>query len=406
MSEHKCKVCGSAELYKVLDLGSMPNANGLVSKDQMSKVVSYPLVYYWCKNCTFFQQTELINRKELFGDDYTYYTGVNPPAVEHFRKLAAEIGKKAERKEFAVILASNDGTEISLMKEVGGFKKVIGVEPAKNLAKAANEKGLTTINEFFDEKLGKRIASEYGKADVVIANNVFAHIPNPRDFLMGMKELIGDSGMISIEVHWLKSLVENLQIDSLYGEHYFVWDVRAMDTIAESCGLKVSGVDYLPDQQGGSIRVTLGKRSRSKEIDGFFKQEEGTGLYDLESMKKMQKRADERKAKFVKLVKGLKAQGKRVSIWTVPAKIATLLNFCGLSHKEIDCAYDLTEAKIGKYIPKADILVKSEKQIEQDMPDYLIVGAWNYMEFGKQKMEWYVRKGGKLINPLTCEIYG
>lgn len=401
-----CKVCGGSKIHKVLDSGSMPSANSLVSKEHIKDIKTYPLRYYWCEDCSFFQQMELIEREELFGDFYTYQTGVSPPAVEHFKALAEEMKTKVKERKFAVVIASNDGTEIALLKESGGFEKVIGVEPAKNLAKSANEKGLFTINDFFGTQLAKKIVAEHGKADLVIANNVFAHIPDPKDLLLGMKELINDSGIVSIEVHWLKSLVDNLQIEWLYGEHYYVWSVRAMQRIADACGLKILEVKYLPEQQGGSIQVILSTSKQGDSTKKFFDQEQESGLYDIGAMSKLQDRADERRKRFVALVKDLKKQNKKIALWMVSAKSATLLNFFGLSDKEIDSAYDITEGKIGKYIPKANILIKDEKLIKQDMPDYLIVGALNYLEFGRKKMRWYTDKGGKLINPLTCEIMG
>jgi hypothetical protein len=305
-----------------------------------------------------------------------------------------------------VIIASNDGTEIKLLKESGGFERAIGVEPAKNLAKAANEKGLLTINAFFGEELSRRIVEDYGKADLVIANNVFAHIPDPRDMLLGMKNLISDDGVISIEVHWLKRLIEELQIDALYAEHYYVWDIKAMDRLANDLELKIVDIEYLPDRLGGSVRVLMMKHGTSDVVERFIAEEEKAGLYDIRKMRELQQLADEKKRRFVGLIEDLRGQGKRIAIWTVPAKIATLLNFCGITNKEIECGYDSTEYKIGRYIPKADILVKGEGEIEKDMPDYLVVGAWNYIEFGRQKLSWYLERGGKLINPLTCEIVG
>ena len=406
MVKHTCRVCGNGGLHEALDLGVMPSSNGLVEKRYLSKVESYPLRYYWCDNCTFFQQVDLVNRMKLFGGNYVYFTGASPPAIEHFKELSLEMGRRLRRKSFAVVIASNDGTEIKLLKEFGRFEKVMGVEPTKNLAKIANENGLFTINSFFGEELGRRMAKDYGRADLITANNVFAHIPDPQDMLRGMRNLIGDDGIISIEVHWLKQLVKELQIDALYAEHYYVWDIKAFERISENCGLKIADIEYLPNRLGGSIRVMLKKRGESRIARKFVLEEERAGLYDLKEINKLQRRSDEKRDRFVRLIKSLKKQGRSVSIWTVPAKIATWLNFCGLSSNEIDCGYDSTEYKIGRYIPKANILVKDEREIGEDMPDYLIVGAWNYIDFGRQKLKWYLDRGGRFINPLTCEIIG
>jgi hypothetical protein len=406
MANYTCKVCGGTDLYKAIDLGVMPTANNLVPKEDLAKVKSYPLVFYWCSDCTFFQQTEIVPREELFNDKYVYMTGVNTPSVENYRRFAEGIKNRLPNRNLAVIIASNDGTEIGVLKESGDFKKVIGVDPAGNLAEIANSKGFFTINDFFSYELSNRIVGEHGNADFVAAKGVFAHIPDPRDMLMGMKNLINEDGMIAIEVHYLKSLVEELEIEGLYAEHYYVYDMKAMKYLANSMDLKVVDAEFLPDMSGGSIRFMLKKHGTEEIAERFIEAEKKAGLYNIEEIENLQRRSEERKEKFGGIVRELKAQGKRISVWTASAKVPTLLNFCGLSNKEIDYAYDMTETKIGKFIPKANIEVKRESLIEQDMPDYLIIGSWNYIEFAMKKLRGYMDKGGKLINPLTCEIIG
>lgn len=403
MASGSCKACGGKTVLKVLDLGKMPSANILVSKEDLVRVKSYPLECYWCEDCSLLQQMEMVSREELFGSFYKYQTGVSVPAVEHFEELALKLGKEMTQKKFAVVAASNDGTEILVLKEEGGFEKVIGVEPSKNMADMANARGLETINAFFGEAQGKKMALEYGNADLILANNVFAHVPNPTDFLLGMKELVKEDGRMVIEVHWLRDFVLKLQIETLYAEHYFVWSVKALSRIAELCGVGIESVEYLEALHGGSIRVTFSK-SKKGDIGWFIDEESKAGLYDKATMAELQTRANKRKDGILTLVKTLKGQGKRIAVWTVPAKISTLLNFCGLTDKELECAYDITEGKIGKYIPGVNIMIKSEESIKDDMPDYLLVGAWNYIEFGREKLKWYTKAGGRLINPLTCEI--
>ena len=401
--EKTCKVCGSLNVHKVLDFGSMPSANNLVTKDELNSVKSYPLAYYWCGDCTFFQQIEMISREQLFGGFYVYQTGVSSPAVKHFEELARNLKEKIAKRDFAVVVASNDGTEIEMIKNFGGFGKVIGVEP-NDLADIANSRGLHTIKEFFGKDTASRIVDVYGKADLVVANNVFAHIPDPIDFLSGMKMLLNDGGRIVVEVHWLKSLIDDLQIDALYGEHYYVWSAKAMHTVANVCGLKISEMEYLEGQHGGSIRTTFCLSGIGKELEAFYAEERRSGIYDAGSMKELQKRADERRDRFVKLIEGLRAENKNVSVWAVPAKIVTLLNYSGMSDRQIKCAYDNTPTKIGRFIPVANIRIKDEKEIVNDMPDCLIVGAWNYLDFAKKKFGWYLERGGILIDPLKCEI--
>ena len=402
----KCIVCGGQNLYRALDLGVMPSANDLVGKSELKKVKSYPLIYYWCKSCSLLQQRTLIEREKLFGNNYAYMTGVNKETVNLYTEEAKMLGKKIKIKDFAVVIASNDGTEIGLIKKFARFKKVIGIEPAKNVAKFAIDHKLPTINDFFSYSLSEKISKKYGKADLIVANNVFAHIPDPDDVLEGMRNLIKPSGLIEIEVHWFKFLAEKLQIDILYAEHYYEWTLKAMQCISRKHGLMVVEAESLPEQQGGSIRFWLSKSSaETKSTLEVIKNEEAkAGIYSLNKIKKLQGQANARKIKFIKLISKLNRQNKKIAIWSVPAKIVTLINFCDLSHKEIPFAYEVAPTKIDRVIPKANIMIKSEAEIAKDMPNYLIIGAWNYLDFAKKKLGWYLKAGGKLINPLTSEV--
>ena len=403
MESHLCKVCGGSNLHKIIDFGSIPNANEFEEKGVASKAKTYKLAFYWCADCTLFQQLDLAPPESLFNANYTYITSMNKPTIENFRQFAAKIGRQLKKKDFAVVVASNDGTEIQLLKNAG-FKKVIGVDPSSNVAAIANKKGLFTIVDFFDEPLSKKIAKEYGQADLVVAKGVFAHIPDPRDMLAGMKNLINEDGRIMIEVHWLKSLVDKAEIDSLYAEHYYEFDMKAMRWLANGMGLKIVAAEYLPHMQGGEIRFILKTKGNEDAVKKFIDEEAKAGLYTLNGIKRLRTRAIKRKKKLNNLLLNLKAKNKKIGVWAVPAKVPQLFNFCGITDKLVDCAYEITDYKIGKIIPKTDIQIKDEHALRQDMPDYLILGAWNYIDFAKKHLKWYTNKGGKLIDPLNCIV--
>ena len=400
----KCITCGGGKLYKALDLGAMPNSNSLVKKQDLSKVKSWPLRYYWCTRCGLFQQLDLIEDRALFRNNYTYQTRINTPAIKHFGELASIISKRSQQKDLAIVIGSNDGTEIDILKKAG-FKKVFGVEPAKNIAKIANDSGIKTINNFFTFNLSKKIVKEYGQADVIMANNVFAHIPDPKNMLLGMKNLIKPDGQIIIEVQWFRDVFKKLSIETLYAEHYYEWTVRAMKKLAQRCKMKLVNAEYLNDQQGGSIRFTL--KLHGNETSKLEKYEKTSGIYDFDQISKLQQRAETRKNKLVRLLKKLKNEKKNVVIWAVPAKVPTLLNFCKIDSRYIKCAYDSTPTKVGKFIPQANIQIKDEKLLNQkmpDVPDYIIIGAWNYLDFAKKKLKWFTKRDGKLINMLTGKV--
>lgn len=401
ISMKTCKVCGSNKLHKVLDLGMMPNANRLLKESEIDNFKVFPLKYYWCSDCSFFQQVDLVDSQDLFEREYTYQTGVNSPAIEHFSSLVSTLLARADKKSLGVVLASNDGTEIEILRNGAGVGNVIGVEPAKNMAELANSKGLTTINAFFDRKVSREITSKYGRADIVMANNVLAHIPDPLGFLAGIEHLLSEDGIAIIEVQWLKDFVDKIAIEMLYAEHYYIWSSKAMKELARKSGLVVVDIDILEKQQGGSLRFWMKKHGDFTEK--LESEEKSAGLYDLETLLRLQERSDERKNNLRNLIGQLKSDGKTIDIWSVPAKVSTMLNYSGLDSTSIRFAYDSTPAKIGKYIPKTHIPILDEKRLHrgmEDPPDFLIIGAWNYIEYAKQKLSWFTEEGGRLINLL------
>lgn len=379
----------------------MPSANELVAKENLNKVKSFDLDYYMCQECSLFQLTKFVSNKELF-DNYLYMTGANEALLNHFKVMAHKLSllNKNHDNRKAYVIGSNDGSEIAILEKEG--YTTIGVEPS-NLAKVANNRNLFTIKNFFTFKLSKYLANRYGKADLISANNVFAHIPNPKDMLLGMKTLLKDDGIISIEVHWLKSIVDNLEIETLYAEHYFVWSVTAMQVLTNQLGLVIADVIELPEQHGGSLRFIIKKNGRSSQRVSELKNKEKTDINVNMLKLSLQKRADERRNNIRDMFQFF--SNFKIGIWSVPAKVPTLLNFCGITSKEVYCAYEIAPTKIGKYIPKANIPIKSESEISIDMPDCLIIGAWNYEAVALKKLDWYLRAGKILINPLTLDIY-
>lgn len=407
---YNCKACGSKALVRVLDMGRMPSANNLVTKTQLKTVRSYPLEYYLCTKCSLFQQVKLVTRKSLFSN-YLYLTGVNKQLVAHFKEMTDDLAKLVTKKGLAVVVASNDGTEVKLLEEAG-FRNVIGIEPS-SVAKIAEKNRIRTIHDFFTYELSERLKRSHGLCDLITANNVFAHIPDPRDMLRGMANLIKDDGIISIEAHWLRDVIKNLEIEALYAEHYFVWDIKSMEAITEDVGLRIAGTHYMPEQHGGSIRFILKKANLPKVDDSTTDRqttslkadEVRAGLYKTRYIANtLQRRADKRRLQLKRFIgKQIKA-GKTIAIWSVPAKVPTLINFCGLNNKQISCAYEVSPTKIGRYIPKANIQIKNENLIMKDMPDFLIIGAWNYMDVAKEKLKGYMKAGGRLIDPRNCTV--
>lgn len=402
---YRCKVCGGKNIKKAIDLGFLPNPNKLLRESELENYEEYPLEFYWCEDCTFFQQLDPVDSRTLFENNYTYQTGVNAPAVAHFTSLAQAIKESVKQKDLAVVIASNDGTEIGILKKVAGFNKVIGVEPARNIAEIANSRGHETINSFFGQDVGKSILLEYGKADLVMANNVFAHIPDPKGFLQGIKDILSANGVAIIEVQWIKNFVEKIAIEMLYAEHMYVWSAMAMKRICRETGLVVTRVDILEDQQGGSLRFWI--KIIGKETKKLDRVEQQAGIQSKEVMLNLQHMADLRMSKLKNQIRKLRENGKTIDIWSVPAKVPIILNYGGINNNDIRVAYDSTPTKINRYIPKANIKIIDEASLTPRMkepPDYIIIGAWNYLNYAIKKLSWFTNSGGTLINLLDGEF--
>jgi SAM-dependent methyltransferase len=397
VSERKiCRLCGSKKLLEILNLGSTPLAD-LFIKSPKIKEKKFPLLVSVCRNCFLVQLMHDVNDDLLFGDNYAFYTGGSPSSIPYFKKYASDVLSRFpnESKKFTLEIASNDGTLLKHFQDEGC--KVLGIDPAKNVVEYANDQGVPTIADFFNKKSAKTIAEKEGKAGIVIANNVIAHVVDPKEFLEGVKEILDKDGVAIIECQYFPYLLFNNQFDNVYHEHRSFFSLFPLNKAIEEVGLKIIDVEE-QDTQGGSIRVFAShknsKRKPMKKVKDMLKNEQFIGLLDINTYLGFPSRINYIKYKLNSILSDLKKQGYTIAGYGASAKSNTLLNYCGINTNYLDYIIDKTPYKFGLYTPGTHIPVIGE---EKKRPDFYLLLVWNYASGIMQREKEFRKNGGKFI---------
>lgn len=372
----KCRACGHGHLKPFLDLGLAPLANNLCdTKEDSLNALKLPLVVCICENCGLSQLSEVVNPEVLF-KYYTYRSSVNAGYVQHCKEMAIELKEKfnLSDKSFHIDIAGNDGTLLSVFeKEIG--HSVLNIDPAENLCKIANEKGILSLPRFWGIDLGKIFA---GDCDLITATNVFAHLDNVTEFLEACKIALKRNGVLVIENPYFPHTVGTNQFDQVYFEHVSYWSLFPMIQLCEKVGLKVIDCEILPIH-GGSMRYEI---VRNDSV--YFEKPNETYLKLEKAYLNMSSDwSYEVKANKIRIDLGLlslKFQHKSIVGFAASAKGNTLLNYCGIDYNTIDFICDETPEKIGKYSPGTGIEIKGLEAIEQAQPDYILILSWNFKD--------------------------
>ena len=398
-----CRVCGSATLEPILSLGSMPLANGFLrSPLEFASERSYPLELYFCSACALMQLLDVV-RADIMFRHYLYITGVSATQVTHTSSYARALTERLGlgSKDLVVEIASNDGSLLRAFAAAG--VQTLGVEPARNLAAEAAANGIETVAEFFTQALARRMRAERGKARVVVANNVLAHVDDVRDFLAGCSELIDDEGIISIEVPYVGDLIERIEYDTIYHEHLSYFSFASLLRAAESAGLAALRIDRLP-VHGGSLRLTLGRTAsgHAADVRAVEADEQRAGFTGLERYRRFAREVLDSRTAFVSLLERLNAEGRRIAGYAAPAKGNTLMNFCRIDDRLIRYTVDKSPRKVGLYTPGAHLQVRpvSALYAPETRPDYVVVLAWNIGEEIMKQERAFRDTGGRFIIPI------
>lgn len=402
-----CRVCGNKDLYQFLDLGEHPLSDAFVSEDQIKKKEErfFPLSIYVCRGCNHMQLLDVVDARLLFPEEYALFSSASPALVRHFKGYADEVYQKFGKMDnkFVVEIASNDGALLAPMEELGF--NVLGIEPATNTAEVARSRGIDVIGDFFSEALSEKLAGQHGRAGIVMANNVLAHVDEPGDFVRGVKNILDPKGVFIFEVQHGLELIKNTEFDNIYHEHLSFFAARPLNILMEKCGMKIFDVKTIATQ-GGSLRcyVTHVENDAYETTDTLAKimdAEIKAGLKDIETYNEFGKRAHVIKAGLLTIISGIKANGGTIVGYGAPAKGNTLLNFCGIGPESVRYCIEKTPFKFGKFTPGMHIPVVSDEVIKKDgLPDFYLLLIWNYMDSILEREKEYRERGGKFIVPI------
>lgn len=398
-----CRACGRNGLQQFLDLGRQPLANAFLhSEAEFRAEAAYPLALYFCPNCALVQLVDVIDPEVLFGN-YIYVTGTSETIAAHNRAYAAKVAGLLELgpADLVVEVASNDGSLLRCFQDLGA--RVLGVEPAANIANLARSAGVPTETAFFDRSEGARLRELHGPARVVIGNNVLAHVDDPLGFLAGARALVADDGLVIVEVPYLAEMIERLEYDTVYHEHLSYFSVAALLRLAGGAGLRVVRIDRVP-VHGGSLRLYAApgnlEGTHAAEVMAVAAEERRSGLTKLERLRGFAAEVERNRSALVALLKRLKGEGNSIAAYGAPAKGNTLLNFCGVGTDLVAYTVDRNPLKVGCYTPGMHLPVLPVEVILERRPDFLLILAWNFAEEIMRQQAEFAARGGRFILPL------
>ena len=399
-----CRLCGNSNLISVLDLGASPPCESFLSEEQLDRPEeTYPLHLRLCPDCLLLQIPALITPEDTFGGDYAYYSSYSTSWVEHARKFVDQAvdALGLDPDGFVVEVAANDG--YLLQHVVNRGIRCLGIEPSVNCSEAALAKGIPMLRAFLDEALAARVRDEHGPADLVVANNVFAHIPDITGFAAGLRGLVADTGRVSIEVHHALSLITAAQFDTIYHEHFQYWTVLAARHGLAAGGLRLVDVELLPTH-GGSIRLwavpeeaDVAEHPRVAEVEAV---ERTAGLDSPDGYLGLAERVAGIRDDLVSFLIEARRAGRRVVAYGAPGKGNTLLNYCGIRPDLLAYAADRNTFKHGRYTPGTRIPVVSPEHLIEDCPDDVLVLPWNLRNEITAQLTATLRPGTRLVWPL------
>ena len=400
---HECRLCGTPLTRTFVDLGMSPLCESYVPAEKLDDAeVFYPLHVRLCDACLLVQLPAYVSGEDIFSD-YAYFSSYSDSWVAHAKRYAeAMIGRLDLTPDSLVTeVASNDGYLLQHFQAAG--VPVLGVEPAANVAEAARARGIRTEVQFLGAETGRQIAQQYGRADLVAANNVFAHVPDIRGFAAGLRALVKDEGTVTLEFPHLLRLIERRQYDTIYHEHFSYLSLLTSSSVLATAGLRVVDVDEL-DTHGGSLRVY----ARPEEIGGeptervkaVLAAEEAAGLHTVQGHEGFAPAVLKIKTDLLGFLLTAASEGRSVAGYGAPGKGNTLLNHCGIRSDLLSYTVDRSPFKQGKFLPGTHIPIYAPERLAETRPDYILVLPWNLRDEISRQLGYVGSWGGKLVFPI------
>ena len=401
MKVGNCRYCGSNLTQPFCDLGMSPLSNAFPDETQISQAEQHsPLRAYVCSDCLLVQLQEYASPVEIFGDTVNF-SSISPSWLAHCKQYATEIiGRlKLDSNHCVIEVASNDGHMLKNFLEAG--IPVLGVDPARNVAAAAEAVGIPTLPEFFGMELAQRLVNDGRRADLLIGNNVLAHVPALNDFVAGLRVVLKENGVLTLEFSHLLRLVQEVQFDTIYREHFSYFSLLTARRVLERHGLQVFDVEKVATH-GGSLRVfaqhaDTGVHSLSGSVADLIADEESAGLASAEAYKKFSQQVRDIKLNILEFFMNARRSGRSIVGYGAPARGNTLLNYCGIDRDYIDYTVDLSPVKQGKFLPGTHVPVYAPERINETRPDVVVILPWHLKEEIAQQLSYVREWGGQLV---------
>ena len=401
----KCRHCGHDEFWPFLDLGTAPPSNSYLQASALSRPeLWYPLVIRTCTRCLLTQTEDFASRETFFSGDYAYFSSFSSSWLNHARDYVEAMRTRfsLDQHSHVVEIAANDGYLLQYVKAAG--ISCIGVEPTASTAQAARDKGIGIIEEFFGRELASSLVANGHAADLTVANNVLAHVPDINDFVAGFAILLKQEGVATFEFPHLRNMVADNQFDTAYHEHYCYLSLSAVNRVFSANGLRIFDVETTP-WHGGSLRVYACRRDAETRpvqasVSSFMTNEHESGMMARSFYEGFQKRAERVRDDFVEYLIGCRRQGLTVAAYGAAAKGNTLLNFGGIKRDLLSFVVDKNPAKQGQFLPGSRIPIVDEGRLKTDKPDRVVILPWNIQTEIMSQLSYIRDWGGKFVTAI------
>jgi 2-polyprenyl-3-methyl-5-hydroxy-6-metoxy-1,4-benzoquinol methylase len=407
-----CRFCQNPLSRVFIDLVNCPPSNSYLTEEKLNEPeVFYPLRVFVCEKCFLVQVDEYKKASEIFDENYAYFSSFSKSWLEHSKNyvemMCARFG--FDQSSQIVEIASNDGYLLQYFQQKG--IPVLGIEPTLSTAQAAREKGIESWTEFFGAELAKKITTENRRADLILGNNVLAHVPDINDFVEGLRIALKPEGVITMEFPHLLQLVENNQFDTIYHEHFSYLSLHTVRQIFAARDLEIFDVEEL-STHGGSLRIFArhsedAGKTVSESVASVLEKERETGLLDIDYYLDFQQKADRVKYDLLEFLLEQKRNNKKVAAYGAAAKGNTLLNYCGVKRDLIEFVVDASPHKQGKFLPASHIPVVDESFIKREKPDYVLILPWNIRQEIVAQLSYIKDWNGKFVTAIPgLQIFG
>jgi methylation protein EvaC len=401
----RCSFCGSGALERVLDLGEVTLAGGFLKPEQFADEPRFPLRVFFCKDCYAVQVVDIVDARLMFGN-YFYFSSATRTLRDHFIDYASEVVARFLDPGSATVveIGCNDGVLLKPLAD-RGVRTLVGVDPASNIVATVNDPRISIINDFFGKRVAGQIIESHGRADLIVANNVYAHIPDIVGVTEGVRDLLKDDGVFIFEVHYLGKITQGMQYDMIYHEHLYYYSLLALINHFKRCGMTV--FDVKPVQiHTGSMRYfvcresSVHARTISPRVAALRADELANGFDRAETFIRFAHDISQRRERLMDLLERLRAKGRTVAGYGASGRANTIIQYCGIGREHLQYVIDDAPAKWGYYTPGSHFLIRSNEALRTAPPDYLLVFAWGYFSEIAERCRDYLEGGGRMIVPL------